>query len=335
MASKKNKQTPSKGRQQAAQRAAPAFVEPMAAQVVKALPDGDEWLYEVKFDGYRAVLIKDGNRIEVRSRKNKDLKQAYPDVAEAALRAKAAQVVIDGEIVAIDAQGRPSFQALQHRGSHANHRIVFYAFDLLHLDGVYLTDEPLDARRASLPQVLDGSGLLLSRELPGAPSAIVAAARSLGLEGVIAKRKDSVYEPGERSGAWQKLKLELSQEFVVGGYRPGFNAVDALLVGYYEGTRLHFAGKVKAGFVSHVRRDLMKRLHSLHVDECPFLNLPDSKSSRWGGGVTAEEMREMQWVKPSLVVQIRFVEWTAEGRLRHAAFLGVRADKAADNVRRE
>ena len=114
-----------------------------------------------------------------------------------------------------------------------------------------------------------------------------------GLEGVVAKRKDSVYEPAERSGAWQKLKLDLSQEFVVGGYRPGFNAVDALLVGYYDGRRLRFAGKVKAGFVSHVRRDLHRRLQSLHTDMCPFVNLPDPKSSRWGGGVTADEMDEM------------------------------------------
>lgn len=139
----------------------------MAAQVVKALPEGDEWLYDVKFDGYRAVLIKDGDRVAVRSRKNKDLKQPYPSVAEAALRA--AQAVNDGEIVAVDSQGRPSFQALQHRGLHANHQILFYAFDVLHLDGVDLTGQPLDERRTLLPELLDGSGLLLSSELPGTP----------------------------------------------------------------------------------------------------------------------------------------------------------------------
>jgi ATP-dependent DNA ligase len=152
---------------------------------------------------------------------------------------------------------------------------------------------------------------------------------------VIAKRRDSLYEPGERSGAWQKLKLELSQEFVVGGYRPGFNSVDALLVGYYEGRRLRFAGKVKAGFVAHTRRELFRELQPLHTVQCPFVNLPDSRSSRWGGGVTAEEMREMQWVRPGVVVQVRFVEWTAEGRLRHAAFVGLRSDKEAGEVRRE
>ena len=316
-------------------RSGPTFLEPMAAQLVKKLPEGDEWLYEVKFDGYRALLIKDGESVEIRSRKDKDLTRMYPGVAEAALGVNAKSAVIDGEVVAIGAQGRPSFQALQHRGSHAQHRIVFYAFDLLHLDGADLTNEPLDERRARLPDLLEGSGLLLSQELPGTAAAIVQAARGLGLEGVIAKRRDSPYEPGERTGAWQKLKLELSQEFVVGGYRPGFNAVDALLVGYYEGRRLHFAGKVKAGFVAHTRRELFKRLQPLRTEACPFADLPNSKSDRWGGGVTAEEIREMQWVRPEVVVHVRFVEWTAEGRLRHAAFVGVRPDKGAGEVRRE
>ena len=313
----------------------PAFVEPMAAQVVRKLPEGPEWLYEVKFDGYRGLLIKDGQRAEVRSRKNKDLTGTYPGIAEACLAVKAADSVIDGKIVAVDARGRPSFQALQHRGSHPEHRVVFYAFDLLHLDGADLTREPLQHRRARLPELVAGSGLLLSHELPGSPAAIVEAARGLGLEGVIAKRRDSTYEPGERSGAWQKLKLELSQEFVVGGYRVGFNAVDALLVGYREGRELRFAGKVKAGFVAHTRRELFRALQPLRTVQCPFVNLPDSRSSRWGGGVTAEEMREMQWVRPEVVVQVRFVEWTAEGRLRHAAFVGVRHDKEASEVRRE
>ena len=183
--------------------------------------------------------------------------------------------------------------------------------------------------------MLEGSGVLLSEELPGTVAAIVVAVRGLGLEGVIAKRKDSVYEPGERSDAWQKLKLENQQEFVIGGYRPGSNGIDALLVGYYDDAGLRFAGKVRAGFVPHLRREVSKALKPHHVDDCPFVDLPNPKSSRWGGGVTADEMREMQWVKPELVAQIRFVEWTAEGRLRHAAFLGLRSDKSAREVWRE
>ena len=307
----------------------------MAAQVVKKLPEGDDWIYELKFDGYRALIIKDEQQVELRSRKNKDLTGMYRAVAAAGQRLKAVQAVVDGEIVALDAQGSPSFQALQHRGAHPGHQIVFYAFDLLHLDGKDLTDQPLMKRRTRLATVLDGSGLLPSQELPGTVAAIVEAVRGLGLEGVVAKRKDSPYEPGERSDAWQKLKLENQQEFVIGGYRPGSNGVDALLVGYHDDSGLRFAGKVRAGFVAHVRREVFKALKPHHADDCPFVDLPNPKPSRWGGGVTADEMREMQWVRPELVAQIRFVEWTAEGRLRHAAFLGLRSDKSAGEVRRE
>ena len=145
----------------------------------------------------------------------------------------------------------------------------FSTRSLLQLDGMDLTGEPLLKRRALLPRVLDGSGLLPSQELPGTVAAIVEAVRGLGLEGVIAKRKDSLYEPGERSDAWQKLKLENQQEFVIGGYRPGSNGIDALLVGYYDDSGLRFAGKVRAGFVPHLRREVFKALKPHHVDDCP------------------------------------------------------------------
>jgi DNA ligase D-like protein (predicted ligase) len=261
----------------------------MAAQVVKTLPEGDDWIYELKFDGYRALIIKDEQQVELRSRKDKDLTGMYPGVAAAGQRLKADQAVIDGEIVALDAHGSPSFQALQHRGSLPAHQIVFYAFDLLHLDGTDLTGEPLLKRRTRLARVLDGSSLLSSQELPGAVPAIVEAVRGLGLEGVIAKRKASLYVPGDRSEDWQKLKLENQQEFVIGGYRPGSNGVDALLVGYYDETGLRFAGKVRAGFVPHLRPEGFQALKPHHTDDCPFVDLPNSKSSRWGGGVTADE----------------------------------------------
>lgn len=307
----------------------------MAAAVVDRLPEGDDWLYEVKFDGYRALLIKRGDRVEIRSRNEKDLTHAYPGVAAAVLRLRADTAVVDGEIVAVDAGGHPSFQALQHRSAHPGHAIVFYAFDLLHLDGDDLTGRPLQERRAGLPDVLDDSGVLLSIELPGSPDHVIDAVRGLGLEGVVAKRRTSRYVPGERHAAWVKLKLDRQQEFVIGGYRPGPNGVDALLVGYYEGKALRFAGKVRAGFTPHVRREVLAQLRPLHAARCPFGDLPNSKSSHWGGGVTAEQMREMQWLKPRLVAQIRFVEWTADGHLRHAAFLGLRSDKTARAVTRE
>jgi DNA ligase D-like protein (predicted ligase) len=313
----------------------PAFIAPMAAQNVTELPEGPGWDYEVKFDGYRAVLLKAGERVEIRSRNDKDLTRTYPSVHAAARKVKAASAILDGEVVALDSSGRPSFQALQHRTAHPRHAIVYYAFDLLHLDGTDLMSLPLAARRPKLAAVVAGTGILLSETLHGTAGDVIEAVRALGLEGIVAKRTDSRYVPGERSSSWLKLKLDRQQEFVIGGYRPGTHGVDALLVGYHEGTQLRFAGKVRAGFTPHVRRDVHALLEPLHVDGCPFVDLPNSKTTHWGGGVTAEQMREMQWVAPALVAQIRFVEWTADGHLRHAAYMGLRTDKDARAVRRD
>ena len=193
----------------------------MAAHTVATLPESREWLYELKLDGYRALLIKHGKQIQIRSRNDKDLTRMYPTVTAAGLRLKAEQVVLDGEIVALDTAGRPSFQALQHRGTHPKHQVVFYAFDMLHLDGKDLTDEPLTQRRARLPEIVgENATLRLSQALPGSAAEIVKAVRGAGLEGVVAKRTNSTYQPGERSTDWVKLKLERQQEFVIGGYRP-------------------------------------------------------------------------------------------------------------------
>lgn len=335
MPTKKKRAAPSAASRKKKQQA-PSFVTPMAALAVDALPEGPEWSYELKLDGYRALIIKDGASIQVRSRNDKDLMPMYPAVAAAARCVQAEQAVIDGEVVAVDKQGRPSFQALQHRGTHSTHSIVFYAFDLLHLNGEDTTGLPLKTRRARLVRVVEESGLLLSLELPGSVKDIVATVRTMGLEGIVAKRKDSLYEAGERSANWQKLKLERHQEFVIGGYRPlGNDSVDALLVGYYDGRQLHFAGKVRAGMVPHVKGQLARTLRSLRTQDCPFVDLPTEGSSRWGGGVSEEDMKGLIWTKPQVVAEIQFVEWTAENRLRHSKFLGLRPDKAALDVRRE
>jgi bifunctional non-homologous end joining protein LigD len=308
---------------------------PMMAKLTDTLPEGEKWIYEVKFDGYRALLLKNHSSVALRSRNDKDLTATYPTIETAARRLNAAMALLDGEIVALDATGRPSFQALQHRSAHRSYAIVFYAFDLLHLDGVDLLREPLEQRRRRLPALVKGTGILLSEPLAGRAQDVIDAVSRIGLEGVVAKRADSRYEPGERSGAWVKLKLDKQQEFVVGGYRPGPNGVDALLVGYYDGKKLRFAGKVRAGFTPHVRREVLEVLAPFAARQCPFVDLPNSKTTHWGGGVTAEQMAEMKWVRPTVVAQIRFVEWTSDGHLRHAAFLGIRNDKRALGVRRE
>ena len=315
--------------------AVPAFVLPMAAVAVKQLPEGPGWLHEVKWDGYRALVIRNGAQVQIQSRKQKDLTAMYPGIAAAALKLKVAKFVLDGEIVALDESGRPAFQVLQHRGSHAKHQIVFYAFDVLHIDGRNVTSEPIEKRRALLPRILASNPVIrISADLPGAASQVIEAVRSLGLEGVIAKRRGSRYQPGDRSNDWLKLRLDRQQEFVIGGFRPDRATVDALLVGYYEGKAFKFAGKVRAGFTPHIRRQVRVQLDPLRTGRCPFVDLPTEKL-RWGAGVTAEEMHQMVWTRPELVPQIRFLEWTAEGRLRHAAFLGLRVDKSPQEVRRE
>jgi bifunctional non-homologous end joining protein LigD len=179
----------------------------MAARVVDKLPEGGEWMYEVKFDGYRALLLKNGDHVQIRSRNDKDLTSTYPSGAASGRRLQADQAVLDGEIVAVDASGRPSFQALQHRAAHPGYTIVFYAFDLLHLAGEDLTGSTLQERRTQLPEVLNDSGVLLSIELPGTAQQVMKAVQTLGLEGVIAKRRTSRYSPGDRNTAWVKLKL--------------------------------------------------------------------------------------------------------------------------------
>jgi bifunctional non-homologous end joining protein LigD len=314
----------------------PAFIEPMAAQVVEQLPQGDEWLYELKLDGYRALLLKNGEQLSILSRNAKTLTHMYPSVVAATRALNAERACVDGEIVAVDQRGFPSFQALQHRDLYAGHQIVYYAFDLLNLNGRDLTREPLRKRRQRLAKLIEGSGLRLSQELPGSADDVVTAVRAMGLEGVVAKRADSPYEAGTRSASWVKLKLERQQEFVIGGYRPaGAASIDALLVGYFERSRLRFAGKVRAGLIPHLRRQLLTTLAPHRTETCPFADLPNDAPSRWGGGVTSEEMHEMRWTKPAVVVQIRFTEWTAEGRLRHARFLGLRTDKKPRDVHRE
>jgi len=258
----------------------------MAALAVEKLPDDARWLYELKLDGYRALLIKDADQTRILSRKHTDLTRDYPSIAASGKRLLASRATLDGEIVALDAQGRPSFQSLQNRARRPH--IVFYVFDVLHLDGRDLIDQPLEKRRGVLQDLVSDSGLLISQDLPGTAAEVVEAVRALGLEGVVAKRKDSVYEPGKRSGTWVKFKTQRQQEFVVGGYRPASNVVDALIVGYYVGKKLKFAAKVRAGFVAHTRREMFERLGALDTQACPFENLPNEKSSRWGGGITAD-----------------------------------------------
>jgi len=306
----------------------------MMATAARELPAGPEWSYEVKWDGYRAQIVKNDSRVMLASRNLKDITRQFHAIARAAEAIDARSAVIDGEIVALDADGRPSFQALHHRATDGL-ALVFYAFDLLHLNGRELLRTPLDDRRAPLGQLVGEAPLLRSATLPGAAADITRAVRQLGLEGVVAKRRRSLYEPGRRSDAWIKVRFARHQELVVGGYKPSPNGFDSIVVGYYDGRRLLSAGKVRCGFSPRNRAELFERLKPLASARCPFANLPTSTRSHWGEGITAGEMSQLVWLRPTVVVEVAFTEWTRDGSLRHAAFIGVRDDKPPRDVRRE
>ena len=215
--------------------------------------------------------------------------------------------------------------------------VYFYAFDLLNLDGELLVNRSIERRRELLDILLPApKDPVRPSPLLQAPSGqILQAVRKLGLEGMVGKRIDSVYEPGERSGAWIKLRANLEQEFVIGGYIPGARGFDALLVGVYEKRELIFVAKVKNGFVPRIRDELFHALKALQTAKCPFKNLPEKRSSRWGESLTAEKMDQCRWVKPKLVCQVAFIEWTDAGHLRHCTFIGMRDDKKPAEVVRE
>jgi bifunctional non-homologous end joining protein LigD len=310
-------------------------LRPMLATSADALPDGPAWTYEVKWDGYRALAVKEGRGIRLLSRNQKDLTRDYPTVVAAIAGVRVPRVVLDGEIVALDVDGRPSFQALQHRSTNGL-ALVYYAFDVLSVGAESLLRESLDARRRRLHLLTLGSDVLQSEPLPGAPRQIEREIRRLGLEGVVAKRRDSVYRPGERSDAWVKVKFSPRQEFVIGGYKGDPARLESILVGYYEGRDLYFAGNVRAGLTPHQSSELLRRFSDRRTARCPFVNLPNSTGrSHWGEGITADDMAALHWVKPEAVVEVSFVEWTRDGLLRHPRLLGIRTDKPAREVRRE
>lgn len=318
---------------------APGFVKPMKATAVTELPEEGDWIYEVKWDGYRALALKHGDDVRLLSLKEKSLTSDFPAVAEALRDLAAETAIVDGEIVAVDAQGRPSFQVLQNRKKLGRGwSIVYYAFDLLNLEGENLQGLPLDARKAKLKALIAATAspvVRYSAELSGAPAAVIRAVAKTGLEGVVAKRRDSIYRAGTRVTTWLKLKLNKSQELVIGGYKPDAGSFQSILVGYYDAKKLIFAGKVRQGFNPTGRARLLQEMTPLRTDACPFSNLPTSRKSHFGEGITADEMAELCWLKPRLVAQVSFTEWTNYGLLRHATFEGLRDDKSPREVVRE
>ena len=311
------------------------FVEPMECLMVAALPEGPEWTYEIKLDGYRAQALCDGKKTQLLSRNGNDLGRRFPDMLGALAAALPNGTIVDGEMVALDASGRPSFSLIQNSET-SGATFVFFAFDLLQLEGRDLTREPLSARRDLLRSSLKKSDAVQLSESFSIPAKqMLEMVRSHGLEGVVAKRLASAYEVGKRSGAWAKIRIELSQELVIAGYTPGTHGFDAVIVGFYRDTELHFCASVRNGFVPASRRALHARLQPLETTTCPFVNLPEASAGRWGQGLTAAKMKNCVWLRPETVAQFRFLEWTPSDHLRHVSFVGLREDKEAHAVVKE
>ena len=316
------------------------FVEPMKAKLVDKAPPG-EWIYEIKFDGFRALAIRARASVRLFSRNNKDLGQKFPSIVAGLSKLKAEDLIIDGEIVALNEKGLSSFQLLQaYDLGDKRPSIVFYAFDLLRLNGNDLRSRPISERKSELEKLLKKApeNVRFSASLEGDVHTLLQSAREVGLEGLIGKRKDSKYEDGKRSGAWIKLKISNEQEFVIGGYtepKGGRAFFGSLLVGYFEGQKFLFAGKVGTGFTDASLKAVYRKMAENTAELCPFANLPEPRGSRYSPGLTASEMKRCSWVKPKLVCQIKFTEWTRDSKLRHPVFLGLREDKPPTQVRRE
>jgi bifunctional non-homologous end joining protein LigD len=316
------------------------YITPMKALGVREVPTG-RWLCEIKYDGYRAVAIINQGKVELWSRAHKPMTEDYPEIVTALASVKCHNAVLDGEIVALDSAGRSRFQLLQGRDLAENSApLVYYIFDVMHLDGASLLDLPLETRKKKLRTLMGKTvnPLQLSPTFNVEPAELMKAVRKQGLEGIIAKRPGSSYEAGRRSGAWLKCKILGEQEFVIGGFTQPQNSrqfFGAILIGYYRAGKLLYAGKVGTGFnytllaTLHVR--FLKRVRAA----CPFENLPLERKSRFGTGMTRGEMKKVTWLKPELVAQIKFAEWTHDGLLRQPVFLGLRKDKLARDVRRE
>ena len=313
----------------------PFSFEPMLCESAERPPEGREWRYELKLDGFRAIGRKSGRSAQLWSRNQKDFTRRFPDVVKG-IAELPSDTVIDGEIVALDENGKPSFNLLQGFGGRAS-AIVLYAFDLLMLRGKDTRLSPLEERREQLRQIVPHlpEAIRFSETFDVPLSELIREVRQHQLEGIVAKRAGSEYRSGARSADWLKWRANRGQEFVIGGYIPNGDALDSILVGYYYRRDLMYAASVRAGFSAEFRRVLLPQFEELRTARCPFANLPDRAEGRWGEGLTAAKMATCRWLDPFIVARIEFLEWTPDNRLRHARFAGIRTDKYARDVARE
>jgi bifunctional non-homologous end joining protein LigD len=300
-------------------------VEPMKAVSGHLPVDDGSWAYEIKWDGYRTIAFMDDGTVRLQSTTRRDVSARYPELAGLAEGLQATKAIVDGEVVVMNDDGVPRFELLQrHEGLAA-----FVAFDVLSVDGRDTIALPYEERRERLLEVFQpGPGRIVPRHQIGEGQLLLELTGERGLEGIMAKRLGSPYLPGRRSQAWRKVKNRPQQEVVVGGYTGGTGnrtgTFGALLVGYHQGGRLRFGGGVGSGFDQRRLESLTRQLRSLRQDECPFDPPPPRSYAR-----------DATWVKPELVAEIAFAEWTSEGYVRQASFIELRDDKDPADVVRE
>jgi len=303
---------------------------PQLATLVATPPFGDEWLHEIKYDGYRIGARVRRARVVLYTRNGNDWSAAFPDILAAVEKLGLDEALIDGEVAVVLPDGRTSFQALQNTGDAANRgTLVYFVFDLLRLNGETLEMLPLEERKARLKKLVGArktGRIRFSEHIEGNGQAFFAEACCAGLEGIVSKRRDQPYRAG-RHGEWVKTKCVQRQEFVIGGFTDpeGMRAgLGALLIGFYEGERLVFCGKVGTGFSHKMALDLRARLDRIEMNTAPFIPSPPGSLGR-----------KAQWVKPNLVCEVVFTEWTTDGKIRHPSFQGLRGDKNPREIVRE
>ncbi len=315
----------------------PQKIEPMLATLATKAFDDEDWLFEIKWDGFRVQSVVDGGKVRILTRNLNDAATYFPRLFGSPGRwIEADQAILDGEVVALDDDGRPDFSLLQTKlGDKESTNLVYQAFDLLYLDGRSLLDVPLEDRKRLLRSVLkDHPRIRYASHVVRDGMAFFEAAAGIGVEGMVAKLRRSRYEPGKRTGAWLKIKIRPEQELVVGGWTPGSgNARDlgAMAVGVYEDGKLRFAGKVGSGFTGAIRADLLKRLKPLVQEDAPF-DPPPPKDyrGRWGG-----DLKDITWVRPEIVIRAEIGGWTRDGQVRQTAYKGIEADRDPSTVVRE
>ena len=300
---------------------------PMSATLVKEVPRGDEWLFEVKWDGYRAISYVAGSEVEMRSRRGNDFTEKFERVAKEIPKAlKTPDCVLDGEVCALDEAGRASFSEMQQLKPSTP--LVYYVFDLLEVDGKPVVDLPVEERRSRLEKLLDRRNRTVRlSEFFDDGVALYGAAKEQGLEGIVAKRAGSAYAVGKRTRDWLKIKAKGDQELVIAGYTKGqgrrAGSFGSLVVGYWQGSELVYAGNVGTGFNDAEIDRLLKMLKPLERATPPFREVPKMPKVR---------RADVVWVEPTLVAPVEFVEWTHDKHLRAPVYLGLREDKTAEEV---